>query len=91
MQKRLPASMHTGEALKDVIEGRLEGGTSELLRLATQLIVEEALEAEGVDVAAMAGDRLGEDQDHPEPPPAARGRPRRRGRRTRRCQTRAVR
>jgi len=47
MQQRVPASMRTREALKQLIEGRLEdGGTSELLSLSVRLIVEEALEAE---------------------------------------------
>jgi putative transposase len=54
MSKRLPASMRTREALSALIEGRLasSAGRSELVELATRLIVEEALEAE-------VGDALG--------------------------------
>jgi transposase-like protein len=43
MDRRIPASERTREALHDLIEGRL---SSELVRLATRLIVEEGLEAE---------------------------------------------
>jgi putative transposase len=48
MSKRLPASMRTREALAALIEGRLASpaGRSELIELATRLIVEEALEGE---------------------------------------------
>ena len=50
--KRLPASMGTRESLTDLIEGRLSSadGRSELVKLATRLIVEEALEGESRDV-----------------------------------------
>ena len=48
MGKRIPASMRTREALQALIEGRLASpaGRSELVELATRLIVEEALEGE---------------------------------------------
>ena len=48
MGTRIPASMRTREALSALIEGRLAspGGRSELVELATRLIVEEALEGE---------------------------------------------
>jgi len=47
MSKRVPGSERTREALSDLIEGRLfsEGGRTELVKLATRLIVEEGLEA----------------------------------------------
>ena len=48
MEKRIPASMRTREALSALIEGRLASpaGRAELVALATRLIVEEALEGE---------------------------------------------
>jgi len=48
MEKRIPGSMRTRQSLSDLIEGRLSSpdGRSELVKLATRLIVEEALEAE---------------------------------------------
>jgi len=48
MDRRIPASERTREALHDLIEGRLssEFGRTELVKLATRLIVEEGLEAE---------------------------------------------
>ena len=51
MATRLPASERTREELRDLIEGRLASSDerSALLRLATRLIVEEALEAEVAD------------------------------------------
>lgn len=51
MSKRLPGSMRTRQSLCDLIEGRLSSpdGRSELVRLATRLIVEEALEGESRD------------------------------------------
>ncbi len=54
MSSRIPASERTREGLRDLIEGRLssESGRSELMRLATRLIIEEGLEAE-------VGDALG--------------------------------
>ena len=56
MSKRIPASMATRQQLSDLIEGRFSpaDGRSQLIKLATRLIVEEALEAE-------AGDALGRD------------------------------
>lgn len=51
MNERVPASMRTRESLTALIEGRLSspGGRSDLVRLATRLILEEALEAEARD------------------------------------------
>ena len=51
MAKRVPASMRTRESLSDLIEGRFSSaaGRAELVKLATRLIVEEALEAESRD------------------------------------------
>ena len=48
--ERIPGSERTREKLKAVIEGTSEGGgTSELVRLAARLIIEEALEGEARD------------------------------------------
>ena len=54
MATRLPASQHTREELTALIEGRLSTASAkdELVKLATRLIVEQALEGE-------AGDALG--------------------------------
>ncbi len=51
MSKRVPGSMRTCQSLCDLIEGRLSSpdGRAELVRLATCLMVEEALEAESRD------------------------------------------
>lgn len=51
MRTRIPASMRTRQSLSDLIEGRLStpAGRSELMKLATRLIVEEALEGESRD------------------------------------------
>ena len=51
MATRAPASMCTRESLSDLIEGRLSSsdGRAALVKLATRLIVEEALEAESRD------------------------------------------
>jgi transposase-like protein len=48
MTKRVPGSERTREALNDLIDGRLrvENAKSDLVKLATRLIVEEGLEAE---------------------------------------------
>jgi hypothetical protein len=48
MSRRIPASERTREGLRELIEGRLssESGRSELVKLATRLIIEEGLEAE---------------------------------------------
>jgi transposase-like protein len=64
MEKRIPGSMRTRQSLCELIEGRLSSpdGRSELVKLATRLIVEEALEAEVRD--ALGRDyyeRSGED------------------------------
>ena len=52
MRRRVPASVRTRESLSDLIKGRLSSaaGRAELVKLATRLIVEEALEAESRDV-----------------------------------------
>jgi transposase-like protein len=52
MATRLPASQRTREELRSLIEGRLStaAGKDELIKLATRLIVEEALEGESGDV-----------------------------------------
>jgi putative transposase len=51
MATRLPASQHTREELTALIEGRLSTASAkdELVKLATRLIVEEALEGEAGD------------------------------------------
>ena len=51
MATRLPASQHTREELTALIEGRLSTASAkdELVKLATRLIVEEALEGEATD------------------------------------------
>ena len=51
MSRRVPASMNTRQSLSELIEGRLStaDGRSELVKLATRLIIEEALEAENRD------------------------------------------
>ena len=48
MTKRLPGSERTREALNDLIEGRLraDNAKSDLVKLATRLIIEEGLESE---------------------------------------------
>ena len=52
MRTRLPASQHTREELRSLIEGRLSTASAkdELVQLATRLIVEETLESEAGDV-----------------------------------------
>ena len=52
MATRLPASQRTREELKSLIEGRLSTASAkdDLVKLATRLIVEEALEGESGDV-----------------------------------------
>jgi hypothetical protein len=51
MNRRIPASMRTRESLSALIEGRLSSadGRTELVKLATRLILEESLEAEARD------------------------------------------
>ncbi len=51
MSQRVPGSMRTRQSLSDLIGGRLGSpdGRAELVKLATRLIVEEALEAESRD------------------------------------------
>ena len=51
MSQRVPASMNTRQSLSELIDGRFStaDGRSELVKLATRLIIEEALEAESWD------------------------------------------
>jgi len=51
MSKRVPGSMRTRQSLSDLVEGRLStpDGRAELVKLASRLIIEEALEAEQRD------------------------------------------
>lgn len=51
MTTRIPASMRTRQSLSDLVEGRLStpAGRSELMKLATRLIIEEAFEGESRD------------------------------------------
>ena len=46
MSKRVPGSHRTREALRELMEGRYSGsfGCTELVQLATRLIIEESLE-----------------------------------------------
>ena len=69
MATRLPGSRRTREELTALIEGRLSTASAkdELVKLATRLIVEEALEGE-------ASDALGRDYyEHGAPPARATG------------------
>jgi transposase-like protein len=70
MATRLPASQHTREELTALIEGRLSTASAkdELVKLATRLIVEEALEGE-------AGDALGREYYEHGAQPGHPGRP----------------
>ena len=54
MTKRIPGSMRTRESLLELVEGRLSApdARTELVRLATRLIVEEALEDLAVEMFA---------------------------------------
>jgi len=63
---RIPASQRTRERLKALMEGRSEAeeGSSELVRLAARLIIEEALEGK-------ARDALGRDYYARGAPPGA--------------------
>ena len=55
MEKRIPGSMRTREALSELIEGHLSTPDARSLLGATRLIVEEALEAESrSDVTIMS-------------------------------------
>jgi len=51
MSKRVPGSMRTRQSLSDLVEGRLStpDGRAEMVKLASRLIIEEALEAEQRD------------------------------------------
>jgi hypothetical protein len=55
MAARVPASQRTREELTSLIEGRLSTASAkdELVKLATRLIVEEALEGEARPLAAI--------------------------------------
>jgi putative transposase len=66
MATRIPASQRTREELSALIEGRLSTASAkdELVKLATRLILEEALEGE-------AGDALGRDYYEAQLPDAA--------------------
>jgi hypothetical protein len=68
MTTRLPASQRTREELSAVIEGRLRtaSATDELVRLATRLIVEEALEGEAGESWQV---RRSPQDSHPTAPP----------------------
>ncbi len=61
MRTRIPGSMRTRQSLSDLIEGRLSSpdGRSDLVRLATRLIVEEALEAESRDALGGSTTSMG--------------------------------
>ena len=65
MDKRIPGSMHTRETLSQLIEGRLSApdARSELVRLATRLIIEETLEAESRDALGRGYYEHGGDPD----------------------------
>jgi len=65
MTRRIPGSERTREALRDLIEGRLssENAKSELVRLATRLIIEEGLEAEVRDALGRDYYERGEGAD----------------------------
>ena len=56
MEKRIQASEHTRQTLSALIEGRLSSpdARADLVKLATRLIVEEALEAESRDALGRA-------------------------------------
>ena len=56
MATRIPASQRTREELTALIEGRLftASAKDELVRLATRLIVEEALEGEASDAVGRS-------------------------------------
>jgi len=59
MAKRVPGSMRTRKSLSELIEGRLSSvdGRGELVKLATRLIIEEALEAESRDALGREDSR----------------------------------
>jgi putative transposase len=56
MSKRVPGSVRTRQSLSELIEGRLSSpdGRAELVRLASRLIIEEALEAESREAVGRA-------------------------------------
>ena len=56
MARRVPASVRTRESLSELIESRLSSADrrAALVKLATRLIVEEALEAESRDALGRA-------------------------------------
>jgi putative transposase len=61
MNRRIPASMRTRESLSALIEEHLSSrdSRSELVKLATRLILEEALEAEARDAMGRDYDERG--------------------------------
>lgn len=61
MKKRIQASMRTRQSLSDLLEGRLwsPDARADLVKLATRLIVEEALEAESRDALGREYDEHG--------------------------------
>ena len=65
MGKRLTASMQTRQTLSKLIEGRLSSADdkSELIKLATRLIVEETLEEESQDALGRGYYRRGGEPD----------------------------
>lgn len=52
VKRRVRASVKTRKALEDLFSGRGEGGKSDLAKMATRLIMEEALEGEARDQLA---------------------------------------
>ena len=73
MSRRLPASMRTLESLSALIEGRLSSpdGRSELVKLATRLILEEGLETEtALAEAELLDGKLALITNAPDPTPA---------------------
>ena len=73
MSRRVPASMRTLESLSALIEGRLSSpdGRSELVKLATRLILEEGLETEtALAEAELLDGKLALITNAPDPTPA---------------------
>lgn len=67
VKKRIQASMRTRQTLPALIEGRLSSpdARADLVKPATRLIVEEALEAESRDAPGLG--RIFQGPDHPAP------------------------
>ena len=72
MQKRIQASMQTRQALNSLLEGRLSSpdARADLVKLATRLIVEDALEAEktGIKVKVIGHQNDSVPIHHKQPP-----------------------